>query len=89
MTAALFIPTVAKPEVRIHSARGAENLRTTWDLEMMQYFFYLMIVGLCISIVGFAINTKRHRRKTDEYLISLMLLGSVSIIGMVTYLVRF
>jgi hypothetical protein len=89
MTAALFIPTVAKPDHRIHSARFAGSLRTTWDPALMKYFFYLMILGLYISVIGFAINTRRHRRRTDEYLMSLILLGFVSIVGMVTYLIRF
>ncbi|MDY6836792.1 MAG: hypothetical protein SWH78_02355 [Thermodesulfobacteriota bacterium] len=89
MTGALFIPTVAKPDHKGNIAKLAEGLRTTWDLELMKYFFYCMIVGLCISIAGFVINTKRHRRKSDEYLISLILLGFVSIVGMVTYLITF
>jgi len=89
MAGALFIPAVAKPDHEIRLARFAGGLRTTWDLELMKYFFYFMIVGLCISAIGLAINTRRHRRKTDEYLISLILLGLVSIVGMVTYLIRF
>ena len=89
MFAAIFITAIAKPEKKNYFNKLAWSLRTTWDMEMFMYFFYLMILGFCISVVGFAINIKRHRRKNDEYLVSLILLGLTSIVGIAIYLFFF
>jgi hypothetical protein len=54
---AFFIPTVARPDYKTHSTER-KVLRTTWDLALMKYFFYLMLAGLCISAVGLLIITR-------------------------------
>ena len=89
MFAAIFITAIAKPESKNYFNKLAWHLRTTWDMELFRYFFYLMILGFCISVVGFAINNKRHRRKNDEYMASLILLGLTSIVGIAIYLFFF
>jgi len=85
MFAAIFISAIAKPDSKNYFNKFAWSLRTTWDMQLFRYFFYLMILGFCISVVGFAINIKRHRRKNDEYLVSLILLGLTSIVGIAIY----
>ena len=87
--AAIFITAIAKPENKNYFNKFTMNLRTTWDMELFRYFFYSMIIGCCISVAGFVINIKRHRRKNDEYLISLILLGITSLIGIAIYLFFF
>ena len=89
MFAAIFITAIAKPESKNYFNRSAWSLRSTWDMELFRYFLYLMILGLCISVVGFTINIKRNRRKNDAYLISLILLGLTSIVGIAIYLFFF
>lgn len=86
---AIFITSIAKPENKNYFNKLTMNLRTTWDMELFRYFFYLMILGCCISVVGFAVNIKRHRRKNDEYHISLILLGLTSSFGIAIYLFFF
>lgn len=87
MLAALLIFAKAKPKVEAFIERYYNiELRATWDMELMSHIFFLMILGVCISIVGFVINTKRHRRQTDEYRVSMILLGLISIFGIILYL---
>ncbi len=85
MLAAIIITAIAKPESKTYFNKFAWRLHNTWDMEVFRYFFYLMILGFCISVVGFAINIKRHRRKNDEYLVSLIVLGLTSIGGIAVY----
>ena len=87
MVSALVIFAKAKPQVETFIERYYSiKLRTIWDMEWMRYIFYLMILGLCISCVGLAINIKRHRRKNDEYRVSMILLGLISLFGIILYL---
>lgn len=51
--------------------------------------FYFMISGLLLSIGGFYINLKRNRRRDDEYHLSLLILGMISILGIISYLVAY
>ena len=89
MFAAIFVAAIARPESKNYFNKVAWSLRTTWDMELFRYFFYLMMLGICISVFGFAINLKRHRRKNDQYLVSLILLGLTSIAGIAVYLFFF
>jgi len=53
---------------------------------LTRYIFFLMIMGLAISISGFFIIKKRNRRATDEFVYSVLVLGLVSICGIIYYL---
>lgn len=87
MFAALCVVDKAKPESEAPFARFFNvNLRTTWDTSWTIYLFYLMIIGVSISIIGFIINTKRHHREEDRYRITFILLGVISIFGIVKFL---
>jgi len=48
--------------------------------------FLLMILGLAISISGFMLMQKRNRRNSDEFTYSVLVLGLVSVCGIVYYL---
>ena len=87
MLVALAVVEKARPQFETFFDRWflETNLRTTWDLEFARYFFYLMIVGLGISVVDLAINARRRRRKSDSYRISLVLLGLISVVSILIY----
>lgn len=86
MVAAMFIFAKAKPQVETFIERHYNiQLRATWDMEVMRYIFYLMLLGLVISAIGLVINIKRHRRQSDEFRISLILLGLICIFGIILY----
>lgn len=90
MVAALLIFGKAKPQVETLIEKYYNiKLNITWNLELMRYIFFLMILGLGISVIGLVINIKRHQRKEDEYRVSMIILGLISLFGIFLYLLLF
>ncbi len=86
MFTALFILDRAKPESENFLIKATKiEASTTWNQELTNALFYLMIFGLCISIIGIAINSRRYRRKDDRFRITLIILGVISIFGIIKY----
>ena len=89
MVVALIIVEKAKPRTTnlFSTIFDADpNLRTYWDRDLVHYIFYLMIVGFTLSVAALVFNALRHKRKSDTYRLYLILLGVVSFIGMLIYL---
>ncbi len=90
MFMALFIIDRAKPEDENIFTKAAKiEVRTTWNQELTNYLFYLMIFGLCISIIGIVINSRRHHREDDRFRLNLIILGIISIFGIIKFLFSF
>lgn len=62
------------------------ELRQEWDQQLVTYIFYLMTLGLCISVAGLLINTRRLRRRDDGYRASLVIVGTISLIAVIYHL---
>lgn len=90
LLAALFVLAGAKPPVETFFERWYDiRLRSGWDLHLARYIFYLMLLGLGTSLTGLAINSRRLRRKGDEWRVSLMLVAAISLLGLIRYLTAF
>ncbi len=90
MFVAIFIIDRAKPEEENMFTKAAKvSVRKTWDQELNHYLFYLMIFGLCISVIGMVINSRRHHRKDDRFKYILIILGVISSFGIIKYLYKF
>ena len=63
---------------------GAEAASANSSLST--YIFLLMILGLMVSVCGFLIIQKRNRRYSDEHTYSVLVLGLVSLCGIIYYL---
>jgi len=50
------------------------------------FFFYMMLTGVVISLVGLGINEKRSRRRYDDDHSAVMILGMISFVGILVYL---
>lgn len=88
LVAVLFITAVAKPQVETFFDRFYNlRLRRTWDMELMDYIFYLLLLCLFCSLGGLVINSRRKRRKDDHTRASLIVMLCISIFGLVQYLV--
>ncbi len=88
LLAAFWIVEKARPKVETFlDDKHDIHLSGNWNLELIRYLFYLMILGLCLSIVGFCINSMRMRRRTDTYRLSILFLGLVSIGTILFYLI--
>jgi len=90
MLTVLFIIDRAKPEHENMFTKSANiEVRTTWNQELINYLFYLMIFGFCMSIIGFVINSRRHHRAKDRFRYTLIILGIISFFGIIMHLFRF
>ncbi len=76
------------PNERIFEMTGTPyHLRTTWDQELLTAIFYLLSICLVMGIIGLAVNSRRHRRRGDYYLIHLLMLTAISAVGILYYLI--
>lgn len=90
LLAALLVLAEAKPPVETFFERWYDlRLRNSWNLELARYIFYLMLLGLGTSLTGLAINSRRLRRKGDEWRVSLILVAAISLLGLIRYLTAF
>jgi len=90
MIEALFIIYRARPEEENLFTKNLDvSVRATWDLKLIQYLFYLLIFGFCISVIGIIINSRMHHRKDDRFKYILITLGAISTFGIVKYLFKF
>ena len=90
LLAALLLLAEAKPPVETFFERWYDlRLRSTWNLELARYIFYLMLLGLGTSLTGLVLNSRRLRRRGDEWRISLILVAVISRLGLIRYLTAF
>jgi hypothetical protein len=90
LASAFFILDYAKPKVETFFERVYDiRLHQQWDMDLARYILWLMVLGLLLSIVGLVINAKRNRRRTDQWRLSLIFLGIISLSGMFLYLMNF
>ena len=65
------------------------SVRDYWDESLLQISFMLLIASLCICVSAFIFNMLRKRRKTDSYKKSIIVIGAVTIIGVILFIIRF
>jgi len=68
---------------RKHNVEVVEQL--LWNRDLSEVFFYLMVLGILVSSIGLCINSTRNKRKNDEYRLSLILVGLISLIGLLFF----
>lgn len=94
LVAAMAVYDHARPErsfidERILRGLGLPlHLRRSWDFDLAQYIFYLMVMGLVLGLVGLAATWRRHRRHDDSYRLYLILITLISSTGVWLYLLK-
>lgn len=79
----LIVTERAKPEFESFFDRFYQlNLRTSWDMEFVEYLLYLAIGGAVVCVIGLLLSLVRARRKTDGNRVPLLIMGVVSVCGM-------
>jgi len=74
----------------IGRVRGVEiTVRDYWDEKLLPTAFILLVAALAICVVAFLFNKARMKRKTDKYRKSVMIIGAITIIGIILFLFRF
>lgn len=60
-----------------------------WNKTLIYIALASLVAVFLASIVGFILNTRRHKRETDRYSISTLVLGVLSLFGMALLVWRF
>lgn len=62
------------------------RLGGAWDEFMLQNSIFFMVICFILSITGLVINKFRHKRKTDKYRVSLIILAILSLVGIIFHI---
>ncbi len=86
----LAITDRAKPQMATFFDRFFKiQVRETWNYSLVQWSFYLMILLSILCIIGLLVNAKRHRRKSDRYSFSLIMMLILAVVGILMYIASF
>lgn len=64
-------------------------LPSPWNTSLLRIALVVLIGVLCVCIIGFLFNMTRHRRKSDKYSLSILILGALALVGIVVFLWQF
>ena len=79
-----FISSIIRKHLDVQS-----YVRTRWDETLLSVGFLLLVASLAVCLVAFFFNKLRMKRKTDKYRKSIIVIGSITIMGIVAFLIRF
>ncbi len=82
MFAVLLLTDKARPKVAFFLDRILQvPLRTSWDRKLLNIACFLLVLILGLCLIGLFINSWRHKRKTDHYNSSLVIMGILALGG--------
>ena len=64
-------------------------IRDYWDSTLLPIAFSLLLAALAICLLAFFFNKIRMKRKTDKYRLSIIIIGSITVIGIILFIFRF
>lgn len=77
----------AKPRVETLFDRLLNvKLDPKWNIILLEYAFYLLVGLFILCNTTLIINIKRHKRKTDKYNPSIIILTVTSLIGIILFI---
>lgn len=83
----IYMIAFARPPVESVFYRWhKKRLGNEWDELMLEYSIFFMFICFFLSIGGLIINKFRHKRKTDHYRYSLVVLAVLSFLGIIIQL---
>ena len=84
---ALYFFDQAQPRIETLFDRWLNvSLRANWDRTFLQTMFFLILAVFYLSGAGLIINTRRHKRDTDRYSLTLIFLLLTSMLGVIIYI---
>ena len=87
--AALIFVETARPEIETFFGRQFDiSIRDYWNENALLYMFIILVLNFAVCVIGFIFNMARHRRKTDRFNKSILILGTLSLAGILWYLFR-
>jgi len=89
-SAVLFVLDRASPEKEhMFTRMFGVTVRGYWETPLLSIALILLIGSLGICIFAFIFNMLRMKRKTDKYKKSILIIGSLTILGIVFFIIRF
>jgi len=67
----------------------APSVRTRWNYSMVYTAYILMLVSLGTCVIAFFLNKMRMKRKRDKYKKSIFIIGGITIIAFIAFMIRF
>lgn len=64
-------------------------LQSAWNTQMLAISLATLILVFLVCAAGFVFNILRHRRKEDKYNKSIIILGCISLVSIVVFLITF
>jgi len=64
-------------------------VRDHWDETFFPLVFGLLLASLSLCIIALIFNKLRKRRKTDRYRKSIIIIGAITIVGIILFVTRF
>jgi len=84
---AFFVYGRAKPQTETFFDRYyGISLRLYWDMVWLRPLLWLLVAGLSVALFGLVVNGRRHRRRGDEWRVSLVLLSLCCLAGILAFL---
>ena len=68
---------------------GDGMIRTEWDATILPIGLVLLVFSFLCSVAAFMFNMMRMRRKTDKYRKSVIIMGLITLLGIIFYVIRF
>jgi len=63
--------------------------RARWDYSLVYTAYILLLVSLGTCVVAFLFNKMRMKRKSDKYKTSIFVIGGITIIAIIAFMIRF
>ncbi|MCD4828428.1 MAG: hypothetical protein K8R90_03235 [Candidatus Cloacimonetes bacterium] len=90
MIITLFVYGSARPDsIRLKFWPLVNEMNRIWNTELTTIVLYFLICNFSLGIIGLLLNTRRHKRKTDNYSLPLMLLTLMAASGILIVVLGF
>ena len=63
--------------------------RTGWDRSLIYVAYLMILFSLGSCLIAFVLNLMRRKRKTDKFRLSIIIIGAITIIVLVIFLINF
>lgn len=89
ISALLFLQTASPQGADMFTINSRTVLKSSWNTNLLRIILVMLIVVFVACAFGFCFNLLRHKRKTDRYKKSIIILGLISIAGIALFLLVF
>jgi len=63
--------------------------RSRWNYSLVYAAYILMLVSMGACAIAFILNKMRMKRKSDKYKVSIFVIGGITVIAFIAFMIRF